>query len=623
MSIQTGDHAVDEVLAGLQQSMGELRRIVQQVRRLLDRRQRGRASLEDLRDLRRQHPGVDRALPRPDDRTAESEFAALQAYERQLTARVHEQQEQIARLEREREQILADDFDQDGIPNQRERTLEDQAAAAADERVDDAVEERDEDRAEEERDEDRADEEREEDRAEDERAEDREEDRERRAEREAAEREEARSGVDPLAAGAAVGAAEVVAEGIDEEREQQELADAAEDADADREESAADNLEQTGADNAQGTDPNTTDADRGQETDPAINPDQQADAQVANEPVDPSQAADNQLDPEAPQADASAYETDNPTLDQATDLENAGQDTGVESAEQGTGLESAGQGTGADSELDSDVAADGGDLDGVESSVDGQDTDLATDQDGPSQYVTETGPGVDNTQDLTQDETDLGENLQPQGQGTELGQDTEVGQQAENGQQPQETLEQPSFPTAGDQEASNRVEAQSQGTEQGANAPATDVETTTPEQTSDQGQQPVQQTQGPQTPGVQDVAAASASAVEAEAEAPGQGGAPSGQGNQAQTQQPQHAEDKLLDGNRGQHEPGPEIPDEEKAGLVDKTSKGHAHASGATDRDAGVSTGAGERPGTAAQQARDRTADRDRGRNDDGGRGRG
>ncbi|HZX05093.1 MAG TPA: hypothetical protein VFF46_19275, partial [Kribbella sp.] len=163
MSIQTGEHDVDEVLAGMHQGLAELQRLWRQARNLLDRWQSGRTSVEDLLNRRNWDEQMDRAIPRPEAGTHQAELAALQQYERDLAGQIQEQQARIDELQRQRDQSLNNDRDHDGVDDRvedrrdREEEAEESEQAAEDlendhdrdgDGVDDAVEDREEQRAE-------------------------------------------------------------------------------------------------------------------------------------------------------------------------------------------------------------------------------------------------------------------------------------------------------------------------------------------------------------------------------------------------------------------------------------------------------------------------------------------
>ncbi|GAA1143679.1 hypothetical protein GCM10009630_47580 [Kribbella jejuensis] len=213
MSIQSGDHHVDEVLAGLHQGLAEVRRLWQQARNLLDRWQRGRTSVEDLLNRRTWDPELDRAIPPQENQSQQAEFAALQAYERDLAAQVQQYEARIAELESQRDQSLNDDLDRDGIDDRvqnrtdRDRdgiddNVEDDERAAEDiedahdrdgDGIDDAVQDRQQDQAEADA------------------------DRQRRQDQERQSRENAEPGLDPTTTAEAAAGTAVAAEAVDEE----------------------------------------------------------------------------------------------------------------------------------------------------------------------------------------------------------------------------------------------------------------------------------------------------------------------------------------------------------------------------------------------------------------------
>ncbi|MFF0271527.1 hypothetical protein [Kribbella sp. NPDC004536] len=500
MSMQTGDHHVDEVVqstsTALQRVLSLARGLVHRFRQRLNRQQRMRMMMEHYARQGQWDPNVfaQRQQQTGPERTQDAELAArlaeqrdaLQADVNARDARIQSLQQQADDRQRQNDQNLNNDRDRDGIDDRvQNRTDLDRDG------IDDNVEESERTAEDLENDHDRdgngkddAAEHRQQQQAEADAQRKEQQDKERQAQ------ENGEPGVDTgTAVGAAAGAA-VVAEAADEELDRQneagdadnqqqtaaaneqqaEAANEQQSEAANQQQSEAANEQQAEVANEQGVDAATTnDAERGQAADPAINPDQQA--EVENAGVEPSQAADSQLEAESAERGVAAE---------------AGQQQDGQSPQQGGNVIAVGQGgldNGQQNVVDWDTERDGNHIDASNSDPntvyrvpEGQSVSVSyqsgADQDSPGMDMQSAGrdaAGSDreaiNIGDISGDNRTFVVNQDGVHAGVRDGDrlvaDTDQPGQRIQGQQPEQTADQPAFPTAGDAAEANRAEQQS------------------------------------------------------------------------------------------------------------------------------------------------------------------
>ncbi|NUR95932.1 MAG: hypothetical protein HOV67_11830 [Kribbellaceae bacterium] len=537
MSMQTGDHHTDEVvqdlIAGFQQLMRQARALVNRFRQRLNRQQRTRMMMEHWARQGQWDPNVDarRQQQTGPERSQDAERAArlaeqrdaLQAEANTRDARIQDLEARNAQLQQDRDAAQAQ---QRGTDEYKNRT------DGNDNGIDDNVDA--DNRAEErnQQDQDLQDAERRDD------AQNREDDdRRKREEQDRKGREEAEPGVGPgEAAGAAAGTA-LAAEELDEQLDQRddaqnETGDADNQAEADNELQSetdnqlqsetdnqlqsetdnglqagdADNELQAQADNESGVAANDTERD--QVADQAVDPaqqtgaeaedaapgvDQQAGAEVENPAVDPSQAADNQLQADSAEQGLTAEQGQTAEQGLTAEAAEVGQQQDGQSLQPGENVVAVGQGRtdGQQNVVDWDTERDGNHIDASDADPgtvyriqEGQNVSLSynggAQQDSPGMDMQNVGRVADanresiNVGDISGDNQAFVINQDGIHRGVQDGdrlvadtnQPGQQIQQGQQGQQPGQTADQPAFPTAGDAAEANRVEQQSM-TQQG------------------------------------------------------------------------------------------------------------------------------------------------------------